>query len=482
MRQTTNNIIIFITVVIIFSGLVKKSFSQVTDIDGNVYKTVKIGNQEWMAENLNVEHYRNGDVIPTENEIEEEIDVKKDVKKNGYSTSGRWSYYENDSENGKTYGKLYNWDAVNDPRGLAPEGWHIPTDAEWKELEDSLGGYLVAGGKLKAFTLWNNPNLGATNDIDFNALPGGICNYDFFGVGNYSCFWTSSEGNHDDAWLRVIYFDNTDIYRTFNSKGNGLSVRCVRDRQETDDYENNSNYGKKNTLIYEDDYNLYSYIKNEFGFIRTNKIKTIKKGDKKECYNINGELTKIEYGQDNVWGAVNIFKINDRYFYNVYYYDNETRNSQTYFQNNYFQMSRNFFIYKEWPDRETMDWEDFILNDDKIEVVYCNFSEQRYFDLYVYNKDGKIDNINRYSIDYEYNGSQKDPSEGSKITSDNKTLFPLLITTKIYNYDDAGKLKSIESNDLKENKTNTITFDYNERGLITKTEYGEEIEYEYYED
>ncbi|MCX6159143.1 MAG: fibrobacter succinogenes major paralogous domain-containing protein [Ignavibacteriae bacterium] len=455
-----------------------------------MYKTVKIGNQEWMAENLNVSHYRNGDAISSEQDInkrEPKKDVKKDRKKNGKndewenSSTGTWYYYDDDSENGKTYGKLYNWDAVNDPRGLAPEGWHIPTDAEWKELEDSLGGYLVAGGKLKAFTFWNSPNLGATNDIDFNALPGGIWNYEFSGIGNYGYFWTASEGNHDDAWLRIIYFDNIDMYRTFNSKGNGLSVRCVRDSQDVDEYDNMGNYGKKNNLIYEEDFNLLTYITKEFDFIKTNKIKTIKKGDKKECYNINGELTKIEYGQDNVWGAVNIFKINDRYFYNVYYYDNETRNSQTYFQNNYFQMSRNFFIYKEWPDRETLDWEDFILNNDKIEVVYCNFSEQRYFDLYVYNNDGKIDNINRYSIDYEYNGSQKNPSENSKITSNNNPS-PLLISTKIYNYDDAGKLKSIDINDLKENKTNTRTFEYNERGLITKTENGEDIEYEYYDD
>jgi len=219
MRQTS--VIIFFTVVIIFSVLVKKSISQVTDIDGNEYKTVKIGNQEWMAENLNVEHYRNGDVIPQ----------VQDAKEWSILTTGAWCYYENNSENGKTYGKLYNWYAVNDSRGLAPEGWHIPTDAEWTQLVDFLGGREVAGSNLKATTLWNKPNKGATNNSGFTAFPGGVRNStgDFVVIGENGAFWSSTEGKTDHAWYRDLSFDYTGSNRTTNNKKDGFSVRCVMD-------------------------------------------------------------------------------------------------------------------------------------------------------------------------------------------------------------------------------------------------------------
>jgi uncharacterized protein (TIGR02145 family) len=168
-------------VTLIFSFSINKSISQVTDYDGNVYKTVKIGTQEWTAENLNVEHYRNGDPIPQVQDKDEWAKL----------TTGAWCYYANTSENGKIYGKLYNWYAINDSRGLAPAGWHIPSDAEWTTLTDYLGGTTkekneggikywiieVVGGKLKATTLWDSPNTGATNSSGLTAFPGGFRDY-----------------------------------------------------------------------------------------------------------------------------------------------------------------------------------------------------------------------------------------------------------------------------------------------------------------
>src|SRR6476661_5263113 len=160
--------------------------SQITAQDGKVYKAVKIGNQTWMAENLNVNTYRNGDTIPQ----------VQDPKTWSSLTTGAWCYYGGKTETGAKYGKLYNWYAVNDPRGLAPEGWHIPSDAEWTTLETSLGGGSVAGGKMKeAGTFnWTSPNTGGNNNSGFTSLPGGIraSNATFSNVGNQSIWWTST--------------------------------------------------------------------------------------------------------------------------------------------------------------------------------------------------------------------------------------------------------------------------------------------------
>ncbi len=220
----------------LFAFGVSKSEAQVTDKDGNTYKTITIGTQVWTAENLNVEHYRNGDVIP-------QVQNKENWKK---LTTGAWCYYENNSENGKTYGKLYNWFAVSDPRGLAPEGWHIPSEAEWTKLTDFLGGKGVAGGKMKATKLWLSPNTGATNNSGFTGLPGGIRNDfgSFSGIGKYACFWSSSEKNHLHIHLynessyvydshtdevRGLDYDYSDAQRGSYDILGGLSIRCVKD-------------------------------------------------------------------------------------------------------------------------------------------------------------------------------------------------------------------------------------------------------------
>ncbi len=191
------------------------------DIDGNIYKTVTIGNQAWMAENLKTSRFRNGDSIPniTDNASWEAL------------ATAAWCFYNNDSSLGQTYGSLYNWYAVQDARGLCPEGWHVPSDDEFKALISYLGGDSVAGGKMKALGLWNEPNQGATNQSNFTALPGG---YRYFTgnsklMGNYSGFWSSSEGNSDFSWLLYLNFNDFAASRIFFGKKNGLSCRCVKD-------------------------------------------------------------------------------------------------------------------------------------------------------------------------------------------------------------------------------------------------------------
>jgi uncharacterized protein (TIGR02145 family) len=182
--------------------------------------TVTIGTQVWTAVNLNVENNRNGNPIPQVQDSAQWANL----------TTGAWCYYNNYPAFGNTYGKLYNWYAVNDPRGLAPAGWHIPSDAEWTELTNYLGGESVAGGKLKDTTLWLSPNTGATNSSGFTAFPGGARYYNGFGgVGEYGYFWSASGISIYNAWYRSLSFNKSDVFRTSNDKGNGLSVRCVRD-------------------------------------------------------------------------------------------------------------------------------------------------------------------------------------------------------------------------------------------------------------
>ena len=127
--------------------------AQVIDKDGNTYKTVQIGSQTWMAENLNVSHFLNGDTIP---EVEDAVAWDQA----GQHGKAAWCYYGTDPVYGRTYHKLYNWYAVNDPRGLSPKGWHVPSTLEWADLTDYLGGENVAGRKMKAPYVWNYNEIG----------------------------------------------------------------------------------------------------------------------------------------------------------------------------------------------------------------------------------------------------------------------------------------------------------------------------------
>jgi uncharacterized protein (TIGR02145 family) len=186
---------------------------------------VMIGNQIWMCKNLNVDHYRNGDPIPEVRDNDTWIHI----------TTGAWCYYDNNSANGVIYGKLYNWYAVNDPRGLAPEGWHIPSGAEWTVLENYLGGWDAAGGKMKetGTVHWNSPNIGATNSSGFSALPGGWRYYyygTFINIGHDCNWWSATEYNTLCAYSSGLLYNYTHMYNGgYCSKVHGFSVRCVKD-------------------------------------------------------------------------------------------------------------------------------------------------------------------------------------------------------------------------------------------------------------
>jgi uncharacterized protein (TIGR02145 family) len=199
-----------------------------TDIDGNTYTSIIINGQEWTQQNLAVTKYRNGDPIPT--------GLSNTTWQT--TTSGAYAIYNNDAANNTLYGKLYNWYAVNDSRGLCPTGWHVPSDAEWSTfinyLDPSANGGIQlndAGGKMKATTGWNSPNSGANNESGFTGLPGGYryVNRAYLTIGDYGDWWSSTEVDSDVAWNRVLSYDNYYADRWSSHKRNGFSVRCVRD-------------------------------------------------------------------------------------------------------------------------------------------------------------------------------------------------------------------------------------------------------------
>ena len=185
--------------------------------------TVKIGNQVWMVKNLDVVTFRNGDTIPEAQTFEEWRKASEEGKP-------AWCYQANLPEYGQKYGKLYNWYAVNDPRGLAPKGFHVPTQAEWDSLVSYLGGEEIAGKKLKSTEGWREEGNG-TNETGFSGLPGG-CRFgsgDFHGVGGDAYFWSATEDATSFAWSFFLYFNFDSVRRSYDSRGVGLSVRCLRD-------------------------------------------------------------------------------------------------------------------------------------------------------------------------------------------------------------------------------------------------------------
>jgi uncharacterized protein (TIGR02145 family) len=187
--------------------------------------TVTICSQVWMDKNLDVSTYRNGDPIPQVTDPTQWANL----------TTGAWCYFNNDPAMGAIYGKLYNWYAVNDPRGLAPAGFHVPTDVEWSTLTACLGGSVPAGAAMKeaGFAHWNSPNWGATNSSGFTALPGAYRHYDgsfdLNNLGNIGLMWSSTEANATLAWLRFLVNYLPDLGRNFYDKVDGMSVRCIRD-------------------------------------------------------------------------------------------------------------------------------------------------------------------------------------------------------------------------------------------------------------
>ncbi len=207
--------------------------SIITDSDGNDYRTVTIGNQEWMAENLRTSRFTDGSEIPMINDPTSWLNANY----------GAWCWYDTINTDDLPYGKLYNWYAINDTRGVCPSGWHVPTDAEWTALIDYLDPAAVnsdsegtqstvAGGKMKeAGTIhWRSPNTGATNESGFTGLPGGGFDPEdtFDGKGSYAYWWSSTD-NGNDAWIRQLGYWYGDAIRSTNAKHQGLPVRCLRD-------------------------------------------------------------------------------------------------------------------------------------------------------------------------------------------------------------------------------------------------------------
>jgi uncharacterized protein (TIGR02145 family) len=191
------------------------------------YESIKIGNQEWITRNLDVDRFRNGDFIP-------HVESNEEWKKAGENGQPAWCYYDNDPENGKKYGKLYNWYAVNDPRRLAPESWHVPTDEEWTSLVKFLEGEGIAGHKMKSVEGWEDgelQNWNGDNSSAFNGLPGGCRSIgrSFFSIRGSAFFWSATEGAYSGAWLRNLNNNNGDVGKSSYSEAVGASVRCLRD-------------------------------------------------------------------------------------------------------------------------------------------------------------------------------------------------------------------------------------------------------------
>ncbi|MHA8065433.1 FISUMP domain-containing protein [Aquirufa sp. ROCK2-A2] len=213
------------------SNLNSSNNGYLSDIDGNKYNAVKIGNQVWMAENLRVSRYQNGDLINY-------VNINDNVNQWDKLTNGSWCYYNNDATYDSTYGKLYNWNAVMDSRGLAPKGWHIPTEEEWNELITFLGGSNIAGGKLKSTGTkeegtgqWDSPNFGATNSSGFNALPHGYIYNRTAGLGNSVFFWSTTEYELDKAHAKILDYASEKVTIGNDkawSKKYGFSVRCIK--------------------------------------------------------------------------------------------------------------------------------------------------------------------------------------------------------------------------------------------------------------
>jgi len=198
--KNKSRLMILAILVIAMSSVAQVTGSFTDSRDGKMYKTVKIGSQTWMAENL---AYK--------------------------ASSGCWAY-DNNPSNVKTYGYLYNWETA---KKICPSGWHLSTDAEWTTLTSYLGSGSVAGGKLKETgnTHWQSPNKGATNETGFTALAGGdrYVNGAFDFIGHYGYWWSSTECGIEDAWYRGMSYNYSDVGRSDGSKTSGFSVRCIRD-------------------------------------------------------------------------------------------------------------------------------------------------------------------------------------------------------------------------------------------------------------
>jgi uncharacterized protein (TIGR02145 family) len=200
------------------------TYGSVTDIEGNVYKTVQIGSQTWMAENLKTTKFNNDSAIPNVTDNSDWIGL----------SSSAYCWYNNDINNKNLIGALYNWFTVNTGL-LCPTGWHVPTDNEWSALTNYMGGENIAGAEMKeaGVTHWAEPNMGATNSSGFTALPGGQRHESdgtFIGTSLYDVWWSSTEYKIYKSWYRSVAAINTVVFRSNGSlKQRGFSIRCIKD-------------------------------------------------------------------------------------------------------------------------------------------------------------------------------------------------------------------------------------------------------------
>jgi uncharacterized protein (TIGR02145 family) len=195
------------------------TYDSIYDTEGNKYRTIQIGTQTWMAENLRSTKFNDGTAVP----------FVLDVSAWSYLTTPGYSWYNADSVG---YGALYNWHTVNTGK-ICPAGWHVPSDEEWTTLTDYLGGKSIAGGKLRetGTSHWLSPNTGATNESGFTGLPSGYRNYSggYNSISHYGFWWTSTEWSSTSAWYRDVYYGYNSVDRSNTNKKSGATIRCLKD-------------------------------------------------------------------------------------------------------------------------------------------------------------------------------------------------------------------------------------------------------------
>ena len=236
---------------------------------------ILVGKQVWMSENLNVDTFRNGDPIP---------EAKTDLEWNLAASNQipAWCYYDNDIENGEKFGKLYNWYAITDPRGIAPDGWRVPTETDWLKLTDYLGGDSIAGKKLKSIDHWtnrenSNPGNGV-DEFDFCGLPGGCRGKDrsFSLLGETGAWWSLANYGQDKSGMFFVHNESNSCRVYSADKASGLYLRCIKSAE-----------GANTAVLYQN---------SDVGLLSANRVKTlitfskkehdfgnIKQGDKVEC-------------------------------------------------------------------------------------------------------------------------------------------------------------------------------------------------------
>jgi uncharacterized protein (TIGR02145 family) len=286
--------ILFFTSIIlsIINDLKSQNFDNIKDMrDDKIYKTVKIGNQIWMAENLKAIKFLNGDEIKEARTKKEWIEAIK-------NKLPIWTYYENDSLNGNKFGILYNWFAVNDPRGLAPFGWHIPSDLEWTELTDHLGGTIVSGKKLRII----NNNISTTG---FDALMAGSrSEIKSAGMDCLSFWWSSTKTKSNGGWLRKISNSNQYIERLEMFTSLAASVRCIKNDTNHHYINNTAKYYLVSRNLgfqfFDVDYNSVSEYLNEYFAVSSRDIDSLK---------INLKYL-LKYLYENRYGKHNTFELN----------------------------------------------------------------------------------------------------------------------------------------------------------------------------